>query len=164
MPTHAADLSKLSISQLAAVSGFDRRTVRARLRGLEPVEQTGRELRCESREALAMLYTGDALELNRERARLASAQAVGQTMKNAELRRELVRGDQVEAWFVKVCSELAMRLRTVPSKAAPEAHGAETIAACEGVIRKHQDAALEDAAAARWIGPPPRARAVKGKR
>ena len=68
MPTHGPDLSKLSISQLAAVTGFDRRTVRQRLAGLEPVETSGRELRYESREALAQLYTGDSLELNRERA------------------------------------------------------------------------------------------------
>ena len=52
MPTHGPDLSRLSLSQLAAISGRDRRTVRKRLEGVDPVAQDGSTLWFSARAAL----------------------------------------------------------------------------------------------------------------
>jgi phage terminase Nu1 subunit (DNA packaging protein) len=136
LPTHGPDLSRLSVSQLATVTGFDRRTVRQRLAGLEPVEQTGRELRYESRAALAQLYVGDTLELNRERARLAAAQAERVEMQNGVERGELVPAADVERFTVGLLSACIQRLDALPAKIAPDAHAAPSIAGCEDVIRR----------------------------
>lgn len=55
MPTHRPSLDRLNVSELAEITGFDRRTVKDRLRDLVPVETTGRELRYDSRAALRAL-------------------------------------------------------------------------------------------------------------
>jgi hypothetical protein len=71
-------------------------------------------------------------------------------------RGELVDAAEVETWLSRLLSAVVQRLRALPSKAAPEAHGAKTIAESEARIRLHLDAALEELAAAKWIAPPRR--------
>jgi hypothetical protein len=163
MPTHDDDLARLNVSQLARLTGFDRRTVRQRLAGLEPVEQTGRELRYASSAALAQLYLSDSLDLSRERARLASEQADRIAMDNAEARGESARWEDVESFMLPIFSAVTQRIMAVPAQAAPEAHGAATIAASEAAIRAPIHDALHDLAAVLSGGPPALRRRVAEK-
>jgi hypothetical protein len=163
MPTHDDDLARLNVSQLARLTGFDRRTVRQRLAGLEPVERTGRELLYESRAALAQLYLSDSLDLSRERARLASEQADRIAMENAEARGEAMRWEDAEAFLLPIMSATAQRILAVPAKAAPEAHVALSLVACEAAIREPVHDALHDLAAVLSEGPPGLRRLVAAK-
>jgi hypothetical protein len=96
----------------------------------------------------------DGLDLVSERARLARAQAERVERENAVSAGDVVAVGDVESWLVALLSGVVQRLRAVPSKAAPEAHGAGSITGCEAVIRREQDAVLADLADARWIAPP----------
>jgi hypothetical protein len=136
VPTHKPDATLLSLSDLERLTGFDRRTLRKRLAGLEPAETDGRTVRFESRLALARCYVGEELDLARQRARLAREQADAQAMKNAVERGELERVEVMETFCVQILSAVAQRLDAVPAQAAPDAHGAKSIAACEGVIKR----------------------------
>jgi hypothetical protein len=153
MPTHREDLSRLSLADLERLTGLDRRTLRKRLAGLEPAGGDGRTLLFDSRTALARVYLGDSLDLTRERARLAAAQAEAQERENAVERGELVDAAEVETWLLRLLSAVVQRLRALPSKAAPDAHAAVSIAESEARIRLHLDAALEELASAEWIAP-----------
>ena len=149
-----ADLSQLSIEQLATVTGRDRRTVTSRLKGLDPVSLEGREKRYEAPAALKRIYLGDDWDLDRARARLAKEQGDKIARENALARGEIVPASEVEGWMVQLFSSFMQRIRALPAKAAPEAHGSETIAQCESVLRRHTDEALEEISAAEWIAPP----------
>lgn len=122
--------------------------MRKKLEGLEPISKTGRETLYDSADALARFFTGENLDLTRERARLAREQADAQELKNAEARGELVPGFEIETTLVTLYSGTQQRLLAVPAKAAPEAHGAKTIAEAEAVFRKYQIEALEELSAA----------------
>jgi hypothetical protein len=154
------DISWVSIEQLVTLTGRHRGTVMKKLEGLA-FKADGAAKTYHAPEALKRIFVGSDWNLDRERAKLAAAQAKAQEMRNAETRRELVRASDVESWLVTLLSGLVLRLRAVPSKSAPEAHDAETIAACEAAIRKHQDEALEEAAGAKWIGPARKRRAAE---
>ncbi len=95
------------------------------------------------REIAAGRVSKGVLDLSAERARLAKEQADAQELKNALARGEYVPGDQIESTAVAVLSGVRTRLLAVPAKAAPEAHGAATIAEVEAAFRKHQTEALE---------------------
>lgn len=58
------------------------------------------------------------LDLVAERARLASAQADAQELKNAELRKELVRAVDVEKANVSIASAIAARMLQIPAALA----------------------------------------------
>jgi len=59
MPTHKADLSTLSISQLTTITGRGYKTVKSRLEGLAPVSKDGRTLFYKASEALSQIYRVD---------------------------------------------------------------------------------------------------------
>ncbi len=153
MSTHRDDLDRLSLSQLARLTGRAPATIRERLEGLEPIAQDGRTRWYEPQAALGRIYGGSGKDLTSERARLACEQADKLAMENAETRGELVPGALVESWLVKLLSGVVVRLRALAAKAAPEAHGAASIAEVEAIIRRHQDEALAELAEARWIAP-----------
>lgn len=160
MPTHRIDLDRLSLSQLTRLTGRAPATIRERLEGLEPVAQDGRTRWYEPQAALERIYGGSGYDLTAERARLAKEQADKLAMDNAETRGELVRGGSVESWLVSLLSGLVVRMRAIPAKAAPEAHGAASIAEVEAVYRRHQDEVLAEIADARFIAPAPAERAA----
>lgn len=147
MPTHGPDLSRLSVSSLAELTGYDRRTIRLRLKrepAIQPVERDGRTVWYPAREALERIYLGESLDLTRERARLAREQADAQELKNRQARGELVPGDQIESAWVALMSGVRSRLLSVPSKVAPIVHAAKTPAEAEAIIREHQTEALAE--------------------
>lgn len=92
-------------------------------------------------------------ELAFERARLAREQGDKIARENALARGSIVDASDVESWLVRLFSAVAQRIRALPSKAAPEAHGAATIGQAEAVIRRIADEALEELADAKWIAP-----------
>lgn len=95
----------------------------------------------------------DGLDLTAERARLAKEQADRIAMENAEARGEQARWEDVEAFLVPLLSSMVQRVRAVPAKAAPEAHGAATIAEAEAAYRRDQDDALRDVVEILVAGP-----------
>ena len=58
-------------------------------------------------------------------------------------RGELIPADEIETFIVGLLSMVRTRLLSIPTKAAPEAHGSESIAECERIIRIHVTEALE---------------------
>lgn len=71
MPTHKADLSRLSITQLHELTGRTKATVRKRLKDLKPIAKDGRTIWYAPREALSLLFGIGGLDLTAERARLS---------------------------------------------------------------------------------------------
>jgi len=150
MPTHKADLSRLSLTQLAELTGRAKDTVSKllRLAGLEPVARDGRSLYFVPRLALPVIYgIGTGLSLEAERARLANQQADAQAMKNAVTRGELLSVDETEATMVAVSTAIRAALLALESKLAPALDGAETIVQRAAVIREHVHEALSMLAA-----------------
>jgi len=85
----------------------------------------------------------DGLDLVAERARLARAQAERTELQLAERRGELVPADELETALVSLASTVMAKLRGVPTRVAPAAHSAVSIAECEQVIRDGIHAACE---------------------
>lgn len=148
MPTTGRDLSTLNLSELRALTGAGERKIRRRLEGLKPAARDGRTLWYPAREALSRVFLGEELDLSRERARLAAAQAEKVEMQNAELRGELVRGEDVEGFGVPLLSAMVQRLRALAAKAAPEVHGAPTMAQCQTIVARYVEEALAEVVAA----------------
>jgi phage terminase Nu1 subunit (DNA packaging protein) len=145
MPTHS-DLSRVSVSDLEQLTGLRRETLRKRLKAEPAVKaaaKDGRTVWYPARAALERVYLGEALDLTRERARLAKEQADKLEMENAQARGELVPGDQVEAWGVRLAGEIRTKCLAVPSRAAPAVFGLKTIAEVEATLRRFQTEALE---------------------
>lgn len=131
---------------------FGRRHLQERIaNGILPVSGTFADYRKAELEYLRGRAAGrvseGGLDLVDERARLAKEQADRIAMENAEARGESARWEDFEAVAVPLFSSTVQRLRAVPTKAAPEAHGAATIAQAEAVYRQHQDDALSDLSA-----------------
>jgi phage terminase Nu1 subunit (DNA packaging protein) len=139
VPTHKPDLSQLSITQLADLTGRDADTIRKRLDGIEPAKVDGRTRWYRTREALPRIY--EALDLSAERARLAREQADAKAMENAVSRGELIPKPDVETAMLAVTSPIALKLDGLPSKAAPEVRAAPTDAQAEAILRRHIDEA-----------------------
>lgn len=150
-PSHKAIAQHLDLSQ-RTVRDLVERDVFAPAAGLEAVRIAYiRHLR----EIAAGRASDDGdLDLVAERARLAKEQADRISMENALRRGELVDAAEVEGWLVSLLSGVVVQLRAIPAKAAPEAHGAATIAEVEAVFRRAQDEALEEVASAKWISAP----------
>ena len=107
--------------------------------------------------------SADGLDLTAERARLAKEQADKLSRENALARGELIYRGEVEGWLVPFHSAIAQRIGALPAKAAPEAHGTETIAECEAVLKRYTDEIREDIAEARWIDPVPERPALESE-
>jgi phage terminase Nu1 subunit (DNA packaging protein) len=122
VPTHKPDLSQLSITQLADLTGRDADTIRKRLDGIEPAKVDGRTRWYRTREALPRIY--EALDLSAERARLAREQADAKAMENAVSRGELIPKPDVETAMLAVTSPIALKLDGLPSKPAPHRRSA----------------------------------------
>ena len=119
------------------------------------------------REAAGRTGSGDkALDLARERARLAKERADAQELKNAIARGEQLPIATVETWLVALLSGVRTRLLALPAKVAPLVHAAKSIAQAEEIIRRHQCEALDeiaDAGAAYSEGQGARSKATTAK-
>lgn len=93
-----------------------------------------------------------ALDLAGERARLASAQADGQEMRNAAARRELLPREDVHMAVAGAFARVRAKLLGLPSKVAPLTIGMKTPAAAKAVLEKHIHEALRELATTEIAG------------
>ena len=149
MATHKADLSEVSQSQLAELTGFRRETIRRRLEGLNTTRTDGRTLYYSPRIALAKIY-GEAgsVDLHAQKMRLAKEQADGQELKNAKTRGELIPASDNAATLIGLATLTSQRMQGVGPKVAPLAHTAETVAEAESIISEAISEALVELAEA----------------
>jgi phage terminase Nu1 subunit (DNA packaging protein) len=117
---------KVSYNQLSEMTGMAYRTLKKRLENLAPAERGPRGvILFESRDALPVIYGNkaacDRLNHEEERARLASAQATAQEMKNAQLRKELLPANHVRRLVVDMITNAKTRILGVGAKIAPMA-------------------------------------------
>jgi hypothetical protein len=149
MPKPQADFSRVNMTQLETLTGRDRRFLRQRFAavGLEPVDTSDREKWYASRAALEAIYRStDDLDLTEERARLSKEQADAQALKNAEMRGELVRGDDVDLFLLGLFGAFTQRIRAIPPKAAPEVRATTSDAEGEALLARFHDEALTELA------------------
>ena len=141
-----ANLSKLTISQLNELTGRDRRWIKKRLgeAGVEPVEERGRGGNYYAPQpALSALFDSAHLDAAHEQALYSRAKRELVEIELEQKRGALIPADETETFVVGLLSMVRTRLLSVPTKAAPEAHGSESIAECERIIRIHVTEALE---------------------
>jgi hypothetical protein len=139
------------MTQLVTLTGRDRRWITERFveANLAPLEATRREKWYPARPALEAIYHAtDGLDLTAERARLAKEQADAQELKNAELRGELIRGDDVDLFLLGLFGAFTQRVRAIPPKAAPEVRATKTDAEAEAQLTAFHDEALTELAEA----------------
>lgn len=135
MATHKADLSEVSQSQLAELTGFRRETIRRRLEGLDTTRTDGRTLYYSPRTALAKIYgQAGSADLDAQKMRLAKEQADGQELKNKKTRAELIPASDNAATIIGLATLVSQRMQGVGPKVAPLAHTAETVAEAESII------------------------------
>ena len=143
MPTPRPDLSRLSISQLAQVTGRDRRTITKALAGLKPRSMDGRAKLCEPRAALERIYLGqERLSVVDEQARLAKERADAQYLKNAEARGELVPARTMDTALIALASVIGGRLESLGSRLAPALAAEGTLARCQELVDEAVASAL----------------------
>ena len=111
-------MSLESVTRISEITGFDRRTIKARLSAMKPVKE-GRSHLYETRDALRLLYLESekaVYDLQEERARLAHHQANMEKIKEDEARAMTIPTDLV----IRLCSENNSAARTkllsVPSQ------------------------------------------------
>lgn len=124
-----------SISELAALTGMGRGTVKTRLALLTPTKE-GTALLYESKEALPLLYRvgvdGEALDPRRERALLDRERRLALEMANAKTRGDLIPKEEVAQTWVALVTIARGRLLALPSRVAPQ------------VLRLHDLRQIED--------------------
>jgi len=114
LPTHGQDLTVLSLTQLAQLTRRKRETIRRRLDGFAPVRTNGRGRYYDSAGALEMIFVAETIDLSRERARLARAQAQAQELKNQETEGRLLDFDDVvQTWSMQITAAKS-KLRAIP--------------------------------------------------
>jgi hypothetical protein len=78
--------------------------------------------------------------------RHASRSAVAGRCRRAEERGELIRGEAVETWLVRLLGAVVQRLRAIPAKAAPEVRATRSDAEGERLLADRVDEALQELA------------------
>lgn len=134
MPTHKADLSRLSITQLGELTGRARETIRKRLNGLKPVAKDGKTIWYAPREALPLLFKKGGLDLTDERARLAKEQADAQELKNAISRGDLVLPDATDHATIALATAISARFQALGTRLAPTLAAEGKAAGCQEIV------------------------------
>src|SRR5262245_15929749 len=131
-------LRKLNITELGEVSGLSQGTISAKLNsaGVAPAEVVGARKLFDAPQAMRVLLGGDALDPKRENARLDAARADLAELDLAAKRGDYVPLSEHEELLFVLCSGLVMKMRGIPSRAAPEVRVAASDAEGEAVLRK----------------------------
>ena len=115
-----------SISELAHLTGMDRRRIRALLCDMPSEKGSKGALMFESVAALPALYLPgdcDSFDLTSERARLAHFQANKAQMEAAQVAGSLIEIEAVASVVGEEYSNVRSRLLAIPSRAAPQLIG-----------------------------------------
>lgn len=117
---------KISITELASLTGFDRRRITTALADLKH-EKGGKGAKLyESADALLALFTGSSFDDKKERGRLTHHQANLAGLQEDELRGELVRVEDVEKVVGDHVAACRAKLLNLPAKVTPLVLGMET--------------------------------------
>jgi len=147
---------KVSYNQLCEMTGFTYRTIKKRIDGIEPVGVTRTKANLwESTEVLPAIYAyngtagGDnkkadsCLSVNDERARLAKAQADGQELKNAQLRRELIPVSETVNLWGRIITAAKRQLLALPDRLSQILETTTTVEERRAVIDREIRIVLE---------------------
>ncbi len=146
MPTHGPDLSALSITQLAKLTGCAKETVRKRLdaKGVAPARRDGRTIYYHPPTALpVILKAGDGLNPAAEKARLDATKADLAELDLAERRGELISASEAEAAIVVILTAVRTKLLALPAARAQEWAASSEPAECEEIAAEAVREALE---------------------
>ena len=150
-------MSKVSYNQLTDLTGFSFRTLKKRMDGLQPVGTNRTKANLwDSAEALPLIYawrskaaeeyngkTAEKLELTNERAMLAREQRIGQEIKNARERQELIPSSAIaEAWG-RIVSAVKRQLLALPGRLAQMLETSGSTDERRAIIEKEIKAILE---------------------
>lgn len=146
------DLSKLSITQLADLTGRTFRTVKDRLKDLEPAWQDGRAVMYDPQKALPLIYDlekpkegeGQKLDLTKERARLASAQADKTEIQVLALRKEMLPAEEVERVWTGMVMNFRAKILVLPSRLATRLAGMKKAIEIQELLKKTMYEALDE--------------------
>lgn len=141
-------LRLLNVSEIAEVCGLAPATVSSKLNGagIAPAEVVGKTKLFDAPQALRLLIAGDDLDPKKEKARLDSARADLAELDLATKRGELIPRADHEESVIALCSGVALRIGSIPSKAAPEVRIAPSDLEAEDVLRGFIDEALSELA------------------
>lgn len=147
MPTPGPDLSLLSISQLAIITGRDRRTITKLLAGMRPASAEGRAKLYEPPAALERIYLGqERLSVADEQARLHKARADAQEIRNARDRADLVPADATDRATIALATVVSARLQSLGARLAPALAAETTRARCQEIVDGAAEEALRELA------------------
>lgn len=118
--------TQFSLTQLEELTGVTFKTLKKRLKNVEPVRKVRNTLLYESRDAMPAIYqvdSPDAWNLNKERAKLAAAQAkkAERDIKRADieiakLRGQLVNIQEFEAEYSRILTAFKDKVLAIPAK------------------------------------------------
>jgi phage terminase Nu1 subunit (DNA packaging protein) len=142
LSTTKDNLSEVTLSQLETLTGICFRTLKKRLGALAPTRVDGKSIFFDPQVALPVIYevaTAESLtkRMNpeQEKARLSRAQAELRELDLAERRRQLISSETIEHIWSDMVTSARSRLLGLPSKCAPLAFGAESVAVAEDVLK-----------------------------
>ena len=143
-------LRRLNVSEIAEACGLAAGTVSLRLNtaGIAPAEVIGKRKLFDTPQALRLLLGNSELDPRAEKGRLDAAKADLAELEVAERRGDLVPRAQLEETLVALCSGVAMRMQSIPSKAGPEVRIADSDVEAEELLRVYINQGLEDLVAA----------------
>ena len=144
----------LSTAQLAELHGVSTRRIYQIAKeddpppkaanGKIPAGEAGEWLRRQHSKKLGVQNSGEVLDLNAERARLAKEQADKAAMENARQRGELVPVSVVRKLLERILSVFKTHILAIPSKLAPLVLGLNTTAGARDAIAEHLHGALNE--------------------
>ena len=124
MPTHKAEITEYSLSQLEQLTGLTYRPLKQRLGKLAPIRKDGRTCFYDAREAIRHLLFGKdgetVLDLTKERAKLTRVQTEKTELEVEKMKGEMVDAREVESAYVRLAHNCKTKILTVPNRIALE--------------------------------------------
>ena len=116
-----------SLREIQDLTGFSFKRIKQKIGGLKPEKISGSIHYYDTRKLIPLLFEAkknmEGLELDQERARLASAQADRTEIIVQQMKRELIPVDEIEFALNKIFASLRARCLALPSKIAPQLVG-----------------------------------------
>lgn len=120
-------MAKLSLSEIKGLTGLDHRRITRALSDLTPEDGPKGAKLYESSEALPLIYTGDNLDPNKERARLTHHQANIAALDELIKRGDLLSRPDVVAEVTEALANMRAKLLNLPPKVAPIIAGIDDV-------------------------------------
>ncbi len=155
-----SEFRHLSISQLANLTGKDRRTVTKKLKDIDPVEIKGKAKNYDPRMALPLIYevvsldddsNEEKLNYSDEKAKLARAQTLKTKLDSERIeiqiktmKKELLPIEVIETVWSKILGNFRSKVMALPKKLAPVHKTWKTVKEAEKAIKKEVYECLEE--------------------